>query len=61
MNNSEDRQFASDVFESESVPRLQRTIHPDTAKFMDMAKELLDSPAVQQAVENENQKQQASN
>jgi hypothetical protein len=41
---------------SEPIPTLQRrTIHPDSLKFMDMAKELLDSPAVQQAMEGEQQ------
>lgn len=34
-------------------------IHPDTLKFMGMAKELLDSPAIQQFVEAEQQQDQA--
>lgn len=34
-------------------------IHPDTLKFMGMAKELLDSPAIQQSVEAEQQQDQA--
>lgn len=37
----------------------ERWIHPDTLKFMGMAKELLDSPAVQQSIEAEWQKDQA--
>lgn len=31
----------------------QRWIHPDTLKFMGMAKELLDSPAVKEAINQE--------
>lgn len=43
--------------DSEQIPMLQRTtIHPDSLKFMDMAKDLLDSPAIQQAMEGEQQK-----
>lgn len=41
----------------EQIPTLQRrTIHPDSLKFMDMAKELLDSPTVKKALDNEQQK-----
>lgn len=43
--------------ESEPIPMLQRrTVHPDSLKFMDMAKDLLDKPEVQQAIEGEQQK-----
>lgn len=31
----------------------QRWIHPDTLKFMGMAKELLESPAVKEAIDQE--------
>lgn len=51
---SEDRSFQpeSSHTESEPIPKLQRrTIHPDSLKFMDMAKDLLDSPVIQQAME----------
>lgn len=42
---------------AEQIPMLQRrTVHPDSLKFMDMAKELLDSPTVKQAMEGDNQK-----
>lgn len=37
----------------------ERGIHPDTLKFMGMAKELLDSPAIQQSIEAELQEDQA--
>ncbi len=40
--------------DAEEIPMLQRrTVHPDSLKFMDMAKELLDSPVIQQAMEGE--------
>jgi hypothetical protein len=43
--------------DAEEIPMLQRrTIHPDSLKFMDMAKELLDSPPIQKAVQSEQQK-----
>ena len=61
---SEDRPLAPDHLQSEtdSIPKLQRrTIHPDSLKFMDMAKELLDSPEVQQAIEGEQQKPKDAN
>lgn len=56
--NSEDRKFTPEQSQSqpEPVPQLKRTVHPDSLKFMNMAKEILDSPAVQQAVEGEKQK-----
>ena len=34
----------------------RRTIHPDSLKFMDMAKELLDNPQIRQAIEGDQQK-----
>lgn len=44
---------------AEEIPMLQRrTVHPDSLKFMDMAKELLDSPTVKQAMDGDNQKPQ---
>lgn len=47
----------STPFDAEEIPMLQRrTVHPDSLKFMDMAKELLDSPPIQKAVESEQQK-----
>lgn len=61
---SEDRPFQpeSSQPESEPIPRLQRrTIHPDSLKFMDMAKALLDSPVIQQAMEGEQQKPKDAN
>lgn len=36
----------------------ENRIHPDTLKFMGMAKELLDSPAIQQSIEAEQDKDQ---
>jgi hypothetical protein len=43
--------------DAEQIPMLQRrTMHPDSLKFMDMAKELLDSPPIQQAIADEQQK-----
>jgi hypothetical protein len=45
--------------DTERIPMLQhRTVHPDSLKFMDMAKELLDSPPIQQAIADEQQKPQ---
>ncbi|OKH22856.1 hypothetical protein [Chroogloeocystis siderophila] len=47
-----------DQFDSEAIPTLQRkTIHPDSLKFMDMAKDLLDKPEIKQAITDEQQKQ----
>jgi len=37
----------------EAAQTPQRWIHPDTLKFMGMAKELLDSPAIKEAIEQE--------
>lgn len=34
----------------------RRTIHPDSLKFMDMAKDLLDNPQIRQAIEGDQQK-----
>ena len=40
---------------------LQRRIHPDSLKFMDMAKNILDNPEIRQAIEGEQQKQEDGN
>ncbi|MBE9193377.1 hypothetical protein IQ230_24145 [Gloeocapsopsis crepidinum LEGE 06123] len=46
-----------DQFDSEAIPTLQRkSIHPDSLKFMDMAKDLLDKPEIKQAMTDEQQK-----
>ena len=43
--------------DSEPIPMLQRrSVHPDSLKFMDMAKDILDNPESRQAVEGEQQK-----
>lgn len=48
--------------DSESIPMLQRrTIHPDSLKFMDMAKDILDNPEIRQAIEGEQQKPKNDN
>lgn len=60
--NSEEYPFkpGSQEFQTGDQPEQPpRWIHPDTLKFMGMAKELLDSPAVQQSIEAEWQKDQA--
>jgi hypothetical protein len=44
---------------NEEIPILRRqAIHPDSLKFMDMAKELLDSPEIKQAISDEQEKPQ---
>lgn len=44
-------------FDSEAIPMLQRkTVHPDSLKFMDMAKDLLDKPEIKQAIADEEDK-----
>lgn len=56
---SEDCPSLSDQMpsESEQIPKLQRrTIHPDSLKFMDMAKDLLDNPVIQQAMDGKHSK-----
>jgi hypothetical protein len=56
---SEDRQSNPNEVpsDSEPIPKLQRrTVHPDSLKFMDMARDLLDSPDIRQAIEGEQQK-----
>ena len=56
---SQDRPLTPDQVpsDSEPIPKLQRTtIHPDSLKFMDMAKDLLDSPNIRQAMEGDQQK-----
>lgn len=57
---SEDYQFnpAEALTEAQSEQPPEKWIHPDTLKFIGMAKDLLDSPGVKQSVEAE-QKQQA--
>ncbi len=48
--------------DSEPIPMLQRsTVHPDSLKFMDMAKDLLDKPEVQEAIKGEQEKPQDRN
>lgn len=48
--------------DSDSIPKLERrTVHPDSLQFMNMAKDLLDSPTIQQAVESEKQKHKDGN
>lgn len=48
--------------DSEPIPMLQRsTVHPDSLKFMDMAKDLLANPQIKQAIEGEQQKPKDSN
>lgn len=59
MYSEEDRQEASNQNppNAEEIPMLQRrTVHPDSLKFMDMAKELLDSPNLKKAMDDEQQK-----
>lgn len=61
---SEDRPWTPNEVpsDSEQIPKLQRrTIHPDSLKFMDMAKDLLDSPSIQHAMEGEQQKPKEGN
>ena len=59
--NSQNNQIPSPTSQSqtESIPQLKRTIHPDSLKFMGMAKELLDSPAIVQAIASEKDKEQS--
>jgi hypothetical protein len=48
--------------DSEPIPMLQRrTVHPDSLKFMDMAKDILDKPEIRQAIEGEQQKPKNGN
>lgn len=59
MYSEEDRPEASNQnpADAEEIPMLQRrTVHPDSLKFMDMAKELLDNPNLKKALDNEQQK-----
>lgn len=57
---SEDDQFnpAEALTEAQSEQPSEKWIHPDTLKFIGMAKDLLDSPGIKQSVEA-GQKQQA--
>lgn len=44
--------------DAEEIPTLQRrSVHPDSLKFMDMAKELLDSPTVKEAMDGDQKPQ----
>jgi len=43
--------------EADAEQPFERSIHPDTLKFMGMAKDLLDSPAVKHSITTEQQKQ----
>ncbi len=64
MYSEEDRPITPNENSSDTdqIPRLQRrTIHPDSLKFMDMAKDLLDNPQVKQAIDNEQQKPKQGN
>lgn len=59
MYSEEDRPKASNQnpADAEEIPMLQRrTVHPDSLKFMDMAKELLDNPNLKKAIDDEQQK-----
>ena len=48
--------------DAEQIHVLQRrTVHPDSLKFMDMAKDLLDSPQVKQAMGKDQQKPKEGN
>lgn len=61
---SEDRLSApnDNPSDSETIPMLQRrTVHPDSLKFMDMAKDILDKPEIRQAIEGEQQKPKNDN
>lgn len=59
MYSEEDRPEAKNQNpgDAEEIPMLQRrTVHPDSLKFMDMAKELLDNPNLKKAIDDEQQK-----
>ncbi|HEY9783445.1 MAG TPA: hypothetical protein V6D09_25315 [Leptolyngbyaceae cyanobacterium] len=59
MYSEEDRRQATNQnsADAEEIPMLQRrTIHPDSLKFMDMAKEVLDNPTLKKAIDGEQQK-----
>lgn len=48
--------------DSEPIPMLQcRAVHPDSLKFMDMAKDILDKPEIRQAINSEQQKPKDGN
>lgn len=51
-NNQSWQNSASQPEESPQKPP-ERWIHPDTLKFMGMAKELLESPSIKQAISDE--------
>jgi len=56
MYSDADRPANNDSSDAE-IPILRRqSIHPDSLKFMDMAKELLDSPEIKQAISDERRK-----
>jgi hypothetical protein len=52
-SNNQPLQPQDDQGEAAAQPTPQRWIHPDTLKFMGMAKELLESPAIQQAIDSD--------
>ncbi len=59
MYSEEDRRQATNQYPADAVEiaMLQRrTIHPDSLKFMDMAKEVLDNPSLKKAIDDEQQK-----
>ena len=59
MYSEEDRRQATNQNSADAgeIPMLQRrTIHPDSLKFMDMAKEVLDNPTLKKAIDGEQQK-----
>lgn len=59
--NSDEYPFNPDQRQLDDQPEQspENRIHPDTLKFMGMAKELLDSPVIQQSIEAEQQKDEA--
>lgn len=64
MYSEENRPFTPNdhLGDAEEIPILQRrTIHPDSLKFMDMAKEILDNPTIQKAIADEEQKPKSGN
>ncbi|HEY9845985.1 MAG TPA: hypothetical protein V6D03_07275 [Candidatus Caenarcaniphilales bacterium] len=59
--NSEDHPLNPELPQTEAQPNQspERWVHPDTLKFMGMAKELIESPAVQQSIAAEQRKTQS--
>ncbi len=59
--NSEDYQFNPDQTASAQPEQpAEKRIHPDTLKFMGMAKNLLESPEIKQSIASEQQKAEPS-